>query len=206
MIENLTGRVTHCESGTSGGPVTGGFAVIDVGGVGFGLHMSSRTADELSAEQTVTLLTRMVVKEDDIRLYGFSDRYERSCFDMLISVSRIGAKTALSVLSSMPPPEFAECVAGGDDIRIARAKGVGIKAAQRIVLELKDKMAKAELSKQKPQTQTKQEPHTKSKAEAMQALMVLGFKSSEISQAINGVDSALPTQEIIKQTLKFLRN
>ena len=123
------------------------YCVVDVNGVGFKIFTSHITASGIGqAGETVTLFTYMNVKEDDISLFGFASREELSVFNMLISVSGVGPKMGIAVLAAMSPSEFSLAVATGDYKAISKSKGIGPKLAQRIVLELKDKINKREVS------------------------------------------------------------
>ena len=197
-----------------------GFAVVDVGGVGYKLTVSGTTYDRMpphlsvSEAPEVKLYTYMSVREDDVELFGFSTLEELSAFKMLISVSGVGPKVALSVLSLLTPEKFAMAVCSEDQKAISKASGVGAKTAARIILELKDKLMKSSIgladsgSGLASAQTTKNVPNntTRSKiSEAQDALTVLGYNRMQISSALGSIDTAsLSLEEIIKAALKKL--
>lgn len=194
-----------------------GFAVVDVGGVGYKLTVSGTTYDRMphhlsvSEPPEVKLYTYMSVREDDVELFGFSTLEELSAFKMLITVSGIGPKVALSVLSLLTPEKFALAVCSDDKKTISKANGVGAKTAARIVLELKDKLMKssigvsdAEIVSTGAQTVSNAESRSKI-SEAQDALTVLGYNRMQITSVLNTIDVAsLSLEEIIKAALKRL--
>lgn len=194
-----------------------GFAVIDVGGVGYKLTVSGTTYDRMpphlsvSEPPEVKLYTYMSVREDDVELFGFSTLEELSAFKMLITVSGIGPKVALSVLSLLTPEKFALAVCSDDKKTISKANGVGAKTAARIVLELKDKLMKSSIGVADAEivsvgTQTVSTPVSRGKiSEAQEALAVLGYNRMQITSVLNTIDVAsLSLEEIIKAALKKL--
>ena len=194
-----------------------GFAVIDVGGVGYKLTVSGTTYDRMpphlsvSEPPEVKLYTYMSVREDDVELFGFSTLEELSAFKMLITVSGIGPKVALSVLSLLTPEKFALAVCSDDKKTISKANGVGAKTAARIVLELKDKLMKSSIGVADAEivsagTQTVSTPASRGKiSEAQEALTVLGYNRMQITSVLNTIDAAsLSLEEIIKAALKKL--
>lgn len=179
-------------------------AVLDCGGVGFACHTTSYTLSQLQAGAEAKLYTHLNVREDAMELYGFASENERSCFQMLISVSGVGPKAALSVLSATTPEGLAAAIITGDEKTLTAAPGIGKKIAQRIILELKDKLAKGQLPAEGerggmavtviPQDKT---------SEASAALAVLGYSAGEITLALKGLDlDALSLEEIIRQALR----
>lgn len=181
------------------------FCVIDVNGVGFKIFTSHITAAGIGESgQTVTLYTYMNVKEDEISLFGFASREELSVFNMLISVSGVGPKMGLAVLAAMSPSEFSLAVATGDFKAISKSKGVGPKLAQRIVLELKDKISKDI----KVQEQTAEEtfepvPTGYISNDAISALMVLGYTSKEAAKLVAKVyEEGMTLEETVRKALK----
>lgn len=195
MIYSVSGVLTYVE------PT---FAVIECGGVGFKCLTTSNTLKKLpSIGEKVRLYTYLNVREDALDLYGFSDDKELQCFKMLISVSGVGPKAALSVLSEMTPEKFALNVASGDSRAIQKAQGVGAKTAQRIVLELKDKVSGEQAALGFTETEI---PASASGniEEAISALMVLGYARSEAASAASKSDASLSVEEIIKQSLRLL--
>ena len=121
-------------------------AVIDCGGVGYACRTTANTLSQLKIGEKAKLLTYLSVREDAVELFGFYDAAELNCFKMLISVSGVGPKAALSILSGMTPQAFALCVASGDGKTLTNAPGIGRKTAERIVLELKDKVSKQDVA------------------------------------------------------------
>lgn len=184
-----------------------GLAVIDCGGVGYACHCSQNTIGKLKSGARARLLTYLNVREGVFELYGFIDEEERSCFEMMIGVSGVGPKAALSILSVAPPDRLALSIITGDEKMLTQAPGIGKKIAQRIVLELRDKMSKEQLetaSASAPETILSPEGvnHTQ---EAVAALMVLGYSQAEALHAMKGLDSAqMEAEEIIRQCLKKL--
>ena len=194
MIYSLTGKYIAAEPN---------FVVIDCSGVGFRCFTSMSTLTRMPYQgSTVTLYTYLSVTENAMTLYGFSEKTELSCFKMLISVSGIGPKAAISILSTLSPEDVALAVGSGDYKAITRANGVGPKIAQRVVLELKDKFksmgAPSELSKDSPGGAPSASNNA---AAAINALMVLGCQSSEAAKLVAKLDATLPTEEIIRLAL-----
>ena len=197
MIYSIRGELTHKEVN---------LAVIETGGVGYACRITCTTASQIGEiGEEVFLYTYLHVREDNIELFGFYSKQELHCFRLLTSVSGIGAKTALAVLSDLDPQRFALAVASEDSKLLTKTKGVGIKAAKRIVLELKDKIAKENISAEVFKTAVSvSAPATDSSSEALTALMTLGFTQGEIMEAMNQIDTSLSTEKIIKQALKLL--
>ncbi len=184
-----------------------GLAVIDCGGVGYACRASQNTISKLKAGGTAKLLTHLNVREDVFELYGFINEEERSCFRMLISVSGVGPKAALSILSVAPPDRLALSIITGDSRVLTQAPGVGKKIAQRIVLELKDKMSREQLEALPDAASAMgasggKVNHTQ---EAVAALMVLGYSQSEALYAMEGLDTGnMETEQIVQQSLRKL--
>lgn len=190
------------------------FAVVDAGGVGYKLTISTTTHNALpnlytEKDPQVKLYTHMAVREDGIELFGFYTHEELSAFKLLTSVSGVGPKAAMSILSIFTPEKFALAVCSDDTKAIAKASGVGAKTAARIVLELQDKLMK----------ETSAETFANAKGgnvnvsaisqkgaltEAQDALTVLGYTRSEAMSALQGIDPSIGLEEIIKQALKKL--
>ena len=181
------------------------YCVVEACGVGYQCSASTHTLSSLPGRgQEVTLLTHLWVKEDGMELFGFSTEQERRCFRMLIGVSGVGPRVALAILSDSAPDRLMLSIAAGDVKALTRAQGVGAKLAQRIILELKDKLAKEQssFSAQGGGAVPVSLPGDKG-SEAAAALAVLGYGSQEIGLALKGVDmDALPLEEIIRQALK----
>ena len=184
-----------------------GLAVIDCGGVGYACLTSNHTLSQLRKGERGKLYTFLNVGESVFDLYGFSSSKELESFRMLLGVSGVGPKAALAILSACTPEALALAVVSGDEKALTAAPGVGKKIAQRIILELKDKMAKESAAggldfsggKGAPAAQL----FTSKATEAAQALAVLGYSSQEVQMALKGVDvENLPLEEIIRQSLK----
>ena len=176
-----------------------GFVVVDNNGIGYKIFTSGYTISNLS-EKIVTLYTYLHVREDVFDLYGFSTNEELSMFQNLISVSGVGPKAALSILSVMSPMALAAAIITGDAKALTKANGVGAKMAQRVILELKDKLKNADII---PDTLTKEEVISSgSPEEAVSALMVLGYSQNDAKRAVASVDQSLSTEEIITLALK----
>ncbi len=183
-------------------------AVVDAGGVGYQMTISGTTLGKLAGKTgtRVKLFTHMSVREDAMELFGFSTQEELSTFRMLISVSGVGAKSAVSILSLMTPERFATAVMNGDGKAIAKAPGVGAKAAARVILELKDKIGKS-LTPDGDVVEGGDEllPVGESNlAEATNALMVLGYTRAEASYALKGADAGGDLETLIKTALTKL--
>lgn len=186
-------------------------AVIDAGGVGYMLSISSNTLGRLSGKEGefVKLFTYFSVREDAMELFGFADEDEKKAFELLISVSGVGPKAALAVLSVLTPDRLSGAVISGDTKLICKANGVGKKIAERIVLELKDKVSKV-LGTPNAEVGTargalSEEPvGTSAVADAHAALMVLGYTRAEASYALETLDQTLDAESLIREGLKRL--
>jgi len=199
MLYSLTGEIIHAEPG---------IAVIECGGVGFKCIVSASTLQSLPpVGHSTTIFTHLNVTQDAMTLYGFATKSELSCFRMLTSVSGIGSKTAVSVLSAMTPEQLAINVASGDYKAITCAQGIGPKQAQRIVLELKDKVTSmgAPTAAGLPGAPAAAAASPAGNAaEAIRALMVLGCSSGEASQLVAKLDQSLPIEQLISQALRLM--
>jgi len=180
------------------------FVVIEAGGIGYHINVSLYTYTKIEKAETAKLLTHFHVKEDQQSLFGFYEEAERALFRLLIGVSGVGPTTALVVLSSMNPDEFRAAVIGEDVASIRKVKGIGPKTAQRIILDLKDKMMKESFAAPtmlSPQSNTQ-------RTEALSALVNLGFARPAVQRALNRVFAARPevnsSEEIIKLALREL--
>ena len=186
-------------------------AVIDCGGVGYKLIISYTTYSRIPEPgNKVKLYTHLVVKEDAFDLLGFSDLSEKNALLMLMTVSGIGIKTATAVLSAMTPERFAFAVASGDYKELASARGVSAKTAQKIIIELKDKIDKESIASAKSGGLEKFMPDSSMplagnvRGDAIVALMALGYSRSEAGAALKGVDLTKSLEDIIKLGLKNL--
>ena len=197
MFAILNGRVEETEDHA---------LIIDVGGIGFRVFVTDRTVRDFQGGEKVKLYIHESIREDAFDLYGFLTKEERNLFLQLIGVSGVGPKAALSVLSTLRPAELSAAVAQSDAKQIATAPGVGPKIAQRIALELKDKLAKGQAfngaGESYAGTGVTIIPENK-QSEAAAALAVLGYSQAEINVALKGIDvTELTLEQIIKQALK----
>ena len=180
-------------------------AVIDCGGVGYACRTTNYTISKLNMGKSAKLYTHMYVREDLVELYGFASESELGCFRMLIGVSGVGPKAALAILSSNTPEGLAMAIVSGNEKALTSAPGIGKKIAQRIILELKDKLAKGQLSTGGGESFAggiTVIPENKA-SEASAALAVLGYSQSEIAVALNGIDlDALPLEDVVRKALK----
>ncbi len=197
MIYSVRGKLTHKE------PF---LAVVECAGVGYACRTTCSTSAQLGETgKEVYLYTYLHVREDNVELFGFYSMQELNCFKMLISVSGVGPKAALSILSDIDAQRFALTVASGDSKVFTKTKGVGPKLAQRIVLELKDKIAKESITAADIKSSGNIfVPEGDNCAEAVSALMVLGFSQEEVAAAVSKIDTSLDTGEIVKQALKII--
>ncbi len=212
MIYTIRGILTEAD-------VTGSFIVIECGGVGYKLTVTANTLASLPAPvftpsgdvaegETVKVYTYMSVKEDAVELFGFASKDELEAFKLLISVSGVGPKAATSILSLLTPKKLAFTIASEDTKTISRAPGVGAKTAARVVLDLKEKMAKAfPLSGVDEVVSPKKEKAVADKSklkDAQDALAVLGYSRSEIAAAMKNVSTDGSVEDIIRDCLAAL--
>ena len=180
-------------------------AVIDCNGVGYACRTTNQTLSRLKRGERGKLYTHLYVREEVFELYGFATEGELNCFQMLIGVSGVGPKAALSILSAATPEQLTMSIITGDEKALTVAQGIGKKIAQRIILELKDKLAKGQFSpggEPYGGSGVTVIPEQKS-TEAAAALAVLGYGQAEISMALQGIDmDQLSLEEIVKQALK----
>ena len=190
----------------------GSFAVVDAGGVGFKMTISKSTYYRLTGKENtndVKLYTYMAVRDDGTELFGFSTKAELDAFKLLITVSGVGPKAAMSILSLFTPKKLAYVIASEDTKSISRAPGVGGKTAARVVLELKDKFPKAfpefdsSPVQESPKAQKSAADKTKLK-DAQDALAVLGYSRSEIAAAMKNVNMDGSVEDIIRESLAAL--
>lgn len=183
-------------------------AVIDCGGVGYAVNTTTNTLSRLKLNEKTKLYISECIKEDSFDLYGFATLSEKRCFEMLLGVSGIGPKAAQAILCAVTPEGLALAIMNGDDKAITAAQGVGKKIAQRIILELKDKVSKemgASGASEMPSVMTQTASGSKNRSDAVAALMVLGYGTAEINAAIRGIDtSGMETEQIVKAALKSL--
>lgn len=177
-------------------------AVIDCGGVGYACATTNYTLAQLKRGEQAKLYTYLHVREEIFDLYGFSTQAELSSFKMLLGVSGVGPKAALAILSSGTPDQLALSIVTGDEKSLTGVPGIGKKIAQRIILELKDKLAKEQTGFDARMGTLSPIPAGGKTQEVASALAVLGYSSQEISAALKGVDAALPVEEMIRIALK----
>lgn len=182
------------------------FAVIDCGGVGYKLSISGSTLSKIAPHQgeEVTLYTHLSVREDAVELLGFYSTEELSAFKMLIGVSGVGPKAAMAILSIMTPEKFAFSVSTGDAKALSRASGIGGKTAARIILELKDKVAKELNAVDTDTGEVASVPTGAAVGEAISALTVLGYTRAEAERALSEVDTSDTLENVITAALKKL--
>ena len=182
-----------------------GLAVIDCGGVGYACATTNYTLSQLKKGTPAKLYTYLNVREDAMELFGFADQSELRSFKLLISVSGVGPRAALAILSAVTPQQLALAVVTGDEKALTAANGIGKKIAQRVILELKDKLAAEEavVSGKGSVPMAAAGLHHSKKSEATAALAVLGYGSAEIAAALKGIDmDALSLEDVIRQALK----
>lgn len=197
MFYYLNGIISHMEAN---------LAVVDCGGVGYACHTTMKTLAALKIGEKAKLFTYCNIKEDAFDVFGFISQTELNCFKLLISISGVGPKAALSILSSSSPEDLALAVASGNEKALTIAPGIGKKLAQRILLELKDKLGKelGDLSGGSDWGPVVSGGDSGGKlADITAALTVLGYAPNEISAALKGVDmNNLSVEEAIKLVLK----
>lgn len=186
--------------------IAAGLAVIDCGGVGYACATTNYTLSQLKKGERARLYTYLHVREDIFELYGFASQQELNSFKMLIGVSGVGPKAALAILSATTPQNLALSIVTEDEKALTAAQGIGKKIAQRIILELKDKLAKGQTAAFQGESYSGTGitviPENKL-SEASAALAVLGYSQGEINLALKGIDlDALTLEQVIKAALK----
>ena len=181
-----------------------GLAVIDCGGVGYGCRITAYTAAQLKLNQNARLYITESIREDAFDLYGFSSREEQRCYELLTSVSGVGPKAAMAILSAGGPQNFTLAVMTGDEKMLTAAQGIGKKIAQRIILELKDKIGggSMELDFSGPTVSAPAPQGNAALANA--ALQELGYSQAEINAALKGVDPNASTEEMVRYALRAM--
>ena len=196
MIYSVRGEIIHTEPS---------LAVVECGGVGYACRTTMNTLKQIGSSGEARLFTYLHVREDAVDLFGFADTAELSCFKQLLSVSGVGPKAALSILSDLTPSKLALCITTGDSKTLTRCQGIGAKTAQRIVLELKDKVAKEQhISAVDFAAEPAAMSGGNNVSEALTALCVLGFGMPQAQAAIAGVSPDASVEDIIKYALKNL--
>lgn len=197
MIYCLTGKIVKKSMNA---------VVLSCGGVGYYAQCPASVAGALpGVGREATIYTVMSVTENDVSLYGFATEEQQACFEMLTAVSGVGPKVGLAILSVMEPERVALAISAGDHKAFKAASGVGPKLAQRIVLELKDKVAKGfvdGISLEDVAGASAQTPAAQSSSQAIAALVSLGYSQSEAALAVSKIDATLPVEEIIKMALR----
>lgn len=177
---------------------------IDCGGVGYEINISLHTYAQIKDKESVRLWIYQVVREDALLLFGFAEKQEKELFLQLISVSGVGANTARVILSTLSPTVTVRAVLDGDVKKIQSVKGIGLKTAQRIIVDLRDRLAKMDFGSEDRNLipQMKEE-----RVEAVAALITLGFPKSAVEKTVDGILAKTPdlsTEEMIKQALRML--
>ena len=197
MIYCLTGKIVKKSMNA---------VVLSCGGIGYYAQCPASVAGALpGVGKEATIYTVMSVTENDVSLYGFATEEQQACFEMLTAVSGVGPKVGLAILSVMEPDRVALAISAGDHKAFKAASGVGPKLAQRIVLELKDKVAKGfvdGISLEDVAGASAQTPAAQSSSQAIAALVSLGYSQSEAALAVSKIDATLPVEEIIKLALR----
>ena len=183
------------------------YVVIDVSGIGYQIFMSNISINEIGeVGKNVKVHTYYYVREDNISLYGFLTKEELKMFELLLSVSGIGAKSAIAMLSNITPSSFAFAVVSNDIAKLKKVPGIGPKTAQRIVLELQDKLkAEQEIAKADDTQMDIQDSNDENISEAIAALQILGYNKKEIDKVFENIDkSDLSVEDLIKKRLSLL--
>ena len=194
MLYYVSGQVTILEPG---------LAVIDCGGVGYGCRVTAYTAGQLKLNQQARLYITESIREDAFDLYGFISREEQRCFELLTSVNGVGPKAAMAILSSGGPQNFTLAVMTGDEKMLTAAQGIGKKIAQRIILELKDKLGGGNVEldfSTGPAVSAPQQGGNVAMARA--ALQELGYSPAEIQNALKGAGANASTEELVRHALR----
>lgn len=198
MFYSLTGKIVYSDQQS---------IAIQCGGVAYKCTVSFNTLKKIGGIGTeATVYTYLAVREDAVELFGFADNEELEFFKLLITVSGVGPKMAMAILSALSPSALALCIASGDVKTLSGSQGVGAKTAQRIVLELKDKVTKlapSEISSSELSSGIT-DVGSGNVSEAVSALAALGFAQSEAARVLSQLDRSLSVEELIKQGLKLL--
>lgn len=182
------------------------FIVVECGGVGFKCYTTLNTIKSIgTVGSEVNVYTHLAVREDAMDLYGFSTLNELDAFKLLITVSGIGPKAAVAILSELTPEKLALCIASGDAKSITKAQGVGKKTAERVVLELKDKMGNIAIGEGASVVSTASTVlESSNSAEAVEALVALGYSQSDAAVIVGSMDKSMPVDDMIRLALKQL--
>jgi Holliday junction DNA helicase RuvA len=193
MIDYINGTITH---------ITPTFLTIDTGGIGYFINISLTTFSRLEGKSDYKILVHEIIREDSHQLFGFADNVERDIFRLLISVTGVGANTARMMLSSLNPGEIEKAIISSDVNLLKSIKGIGLKTAQRIIVDLKDK-----LGKHAGGTEIFAFSDNTKREEALSALVMLGFAKSTVFKVLDKIvreDKDLTVEDIIKRALKNL--
>ena len=205
MIEYIRGELTE---------ITPAMAVVEAAGVGYALSISLNTFSAIQGKKEVKLFVHEAIvtggRDDSFTLYGFASREERELYRLLITVSGVGANTARMILSSLTPVELCGVIAGGDERTLKGVKGIGLKTAQRIIVDLKDKVSNSELAFQVPGLDhvPADDIDKEVRNEAVGALTMLGFSPAPSAKVVNEVMRAqpgLPVEQVVKLALKQIK-
>ncbi len=201
MIEYVKGELVD---------VTPAFAVVDTGGVGYGLNISLNTYTAIQGKKEVRLYVFESIREDAYTLYGFAGKQERDMFLMLISVSGVGANTARMILSELTSAELCEVIVSGNERVLKGVKGIGMRTAQRIIVDLKDKVAASGLSQDVPESgmQAAQNVNNEVRDEAVGALTMLGFAPAPTAKVVAAIlkeNPDTPVEQVVKLALKQIK-
>lgn len=195
MFYSLSGKIVHIDES---------MLALECGGVAFACSSTANTLRELRCGESATLFTHLNVREDALELYAFGEKAELACFKQLIGVTGVGPKAALAVLSAFTPEQLSFFIAAGDIKSITRAQGVGKKLAERMILELKDKLNYPGAGGRRPTAGATPGDFALPDSEALAALLALGYQQAEALQALGGLDIEASTQEKIRLALKRL--
>jgi len=196
MIYSLRGKIINKENN---------LAVIECGGVGYACRTTFNTLSSLECGNgEAVLYTFLNVHEGGIELFGFATKQELNCFKMLLSVSGVGAKAGLSILSDFTSEQFAMLIASGDSKTLTKTKGIGAKTAQRIILELKDKITADTSGYDSSGISEKISVGNSARSEALEGLMVLGYTQGEVMPVLAGLDENLDSAGFIRETLRIM--
>ena len=201
MIEYVKGEVTE---------LTPAYAVIEAHGVGYGLNISLNTYSAVQGKKEVRLWVYEAIREDAYVLFGFATKQERDMFLLLITVSGVGAGTARMILSSMTVAELCNAISTGNERLLKGVKGIGLRTAQRIIVDLKDKIVSSGVAQELPANAGNATPLVSSpvKGEAVSALTMLGFSPAPTAKVVNAIlqkDPTLPVEQVVKLALKQIK-
>ena len=179
-----------------------GFSVIECGGVGYKCHTSTNTQRSIKLNSEVTLFTYMSVREDACELFGFATKTELQCFKLLISISGVGPKVGIALLSDLTPEQITIAISAGDVKSLTRAQGVGPKLASRIILELKDKLKGLATTDSGIELKGSVIADTGNIPKAVAALAVLGYTAADVTPVLSKLNPSLTVEQLIGETLK----